>query len=511
MHIPKPVVLLILDGWGHRQAAPDNAITQASTPHWDALVASRPMCLLTTHGLAVGLPEGQMGNSEVGHMNIGAGRVVYQDLTRISKAIDEGEFQNNQALLDAIIKAKASSSTLHLIGLLSDGGVHSHEAHFLATLDLALAHNVESIALHLFTDGRDVAPRCALASVEKLSPYLKHPGVRVASVAGRYFSMDRDQRWTRTEQAWKALALGTSTHHAQSAQAAIEAAYDRGEDDEFIQPTVIGDGVPVRSADVGIFINFRSDRARQLTHALTDPSFGAFDRGASQTFAHFVTMTSYEEGLHVAVAFPPQRLENVLGQAVSMAGKTQLRLAETEKYAHVTYFLNGGEETVFEGEDRILIPSPKVATYDLQPQMSAHELSKTLTEAIEEQRYDLIVANLANPDMVGHTGKLEAAVAAVEAVDRVVGEVVSALTKVGGEAIITADHGNAEQMQDPKTGQAHTAHTTNPVPLIYVGPREWALSSSGSLRDVAPTLLKLMNIAIPVQMTGHALVNAHPV
>lgn len=508
MHIPKPVVLLILDGWGHREDAPDNAITQANTPNWDALVADHPMCLLTTHGLAVGLPEGQMGNSEVGHMNIGAGRVVYQDLTRISKAIEDGEFQHNPALLEAIAKAKASNATLHLIGLLSDGGVHSHESHFFATLDMAKAHGVASIALHLFTDGRDVAPRCALKSIEKLAPYLTDPSVRVASVTGRYFSMDRDQRWARTEQAWKSIALGDANHHAPSATAAILAAYERGEDDEFIQPTVIGNGVPISSGDVGIFINFRSDRARQLTHALTDPSFNAFDRGDSPTIAHFVTMTAYEEGLHVAVAFPAQRFENVLGQAVSMAHKTQLRLAETEKYAHVTYFLNGGEETVFEGEERILIPSPKVATYDLQPHMSAPELSQTLTQAIAEQRYDLIVANLANPDMVGHTGKLNAAIAAVEAVDRVIGDVVSSLSQVGGEAIITADHGNAEQMLDPKTGQPHTAHTTNPVPLIYVGPREWTLASTGSLRDIAPTLLRLMNIPIPQQMTGHALVDA---
>ncbi len=508
MQTPKPVVLLILDGWGHRAPAPDNAISLAHTPNWDGLIAHRPMGLLTTHGLAVGLPEGQMGNSEVGHMNIGAGRIVYQDLTRISKAIDEGDFQSNDVLVSATQNAKTQNSTLHILGLLSDGGVHSHESHLFATIELALAQGVPRIALHLFTDGRDVPPRCALSSIQKLEHYLVHPQVQVASVSGRYFAMDRDHRWERTEKAWRAISLAQATYCCSSAKAAVEEAYARGEDDEFIQPTVIGEGAPICAGDVGIFINFRSDRARQLTHALVDEDFEAFDQADGVPFSQFVTMTAYEQGLKVQVAFPPQTLDNVLGQAVAQAGRTQLRIAETEKYAHVTYFLNGGEETVFEGEDRVLIPSPKVATYDLQPQMSAPALSHELTDAIKAKKYDLIVANLANPDMVGHTGKLSAAVAAVEAVDQVIGEVLRALEAVGGEAIITADHGNAEQMLDADTGQAHTAHTTNPVPLIYVGNRPWTLAATGSLRDIAPTLLTLMDIPIPQEMTGQSLVDA---
>ncbi len=505
MPTPKPVLLLILDGWGDRPAGPDNAISLASTPHWDHLLATYPKTQLITHGEAVGLPEGQMGNSEVGHMNIGAGRIVYQDLTRLTKAIQTGEFMTNPVLLSAMDHAKKHNATLHLCGLLSPGGVHSHEAHFFATIDLALAHAVPHIALHVFTDGRDVAPRSALPSLEKLEAYCRHQTVRVASVSGRYFAMDRDNRWERTQKAWKAICLAEATHHYDSATQAVEAAYALGQDDEFIEPAVIGQGCPIGANDAGIFINFRSDRARQLSHALTDPSFVGFDRSGGHRLNPLVTMTQYEKDLPCDVAFKPETRDNVLGEVVARHGKTQLRLAETEKYAHVTYFFNGGQETVFAGEDRTLIPSPKVATYDLQPEMSAPALAEALTHAIADQSHDLIVANLANPDMVGHTGDLKAAIAAVEAVDQVIGQVSEALESVGGEAIITADHGNAEQMTDPETGQAHTAHTTNPVPLVYLGQRHATLRAGGSLRDIAPTLLDLMGVQAPEEMTGQSL------
>jgi len=507
MQTQKPVVLLILDGWGHRPPASDNAISIGQTPNWDHLVQTRPICRLTTHGMAVGLPEGQMGNSEVGHMNIGAGRVVYQDLTRITKSIQDGAFSKNPVLLEAIDHVKASGGTLHVMGLLSDGGVHSHETHFFAMIDLALAHAVEKIALHVFCDGRDVAPRSAQAALEKLARYTDKPTVAVASVIGRYWAMDRDNRWDRTELAWSAIALGQAQFDASNPLQAIEDAYARDEDDEFIQPTTIQGGCPITKFDAGVFINFRSDRARQLTHALVDQKCKGFDQSRAAKFGHFATMTSYGQEITCPVAFPPQTLHNVLGEVVANANKHQLRLAETEKYAHVTYFLNGGEEKIFPGEERILIPSPKVATYDLQPQMSAPELGDALTDAILQGRHDLIVANLANPDMVGHTGKLEAAVAAVEAVDEVIGRVMDALEQTGAEAIITADHGNAEQMTDPDTGQAHTAHTTNPVPLVYVGPKNWVLSESGSLRDIAPTLLTMLHLPIPEEMTGQSLVH----
>ncbi len=508
MPTPKPVVLLILDGWGQRQAAPDNAITCAHTPRWDALVDDRPVCQLTTHGLAVGLPEHQMGNSEVGHMNIGAGRVVYQDFTRISQAITDGTFQTNAALLSAIEHARSTHTTLHLFALMSPGGVHSHEDHLFAAIELALSHDAPQIALHLFTDGRDVAPQSALASLERLAPMLTPNRVSVASLSGRYFAMDRDRRFERTEQAWRAMALADAPHQANSAIEAVEAAYARGETDEFITPTTIGTGAPFGAHDAGIFINFRSDRARQLAHALIEQRFTEFSRDNDTRLETLVTMTEYAPTLHCPVAFPPQTLKHGLGETVSRAGLTQLRIAETEKYAHVTYFFNGGDETVFDGETRVLIPSPKVATYDLKPEMSAPALASALAEAIAGQQYDLIVANVANPDMVGHTGDLSAAIQAVEAVDQVIGQVVDALAEVGGEVIITADHGNAEQMLDPSTQGAHTAHTVNTVPLIYVGPRAWSLQATGTLRDIAPTLLTLLNLRVPDEMTGQPLLES---
>lgn len=505
MPVPKPVLLLILDGWGDRPASPDNAISLASTPHWDHLVANYPKTQLITHGEAVGLPEGQMGNSEVGHMNIGAGRIVYQDLTRLSKATQTGQFTDNQALLSAMDHAKKHATTLHIFGLLSPGGVHSHESHFFATIELAIAQAVPNIALHIFTDGRDVAPRSALPSLDKLEHHCRHQAVTIASVSGRYFAMDRDTRWERTQKAWSAICRGEAQHRCGTAKQAIENAYARGQDDEFIEPTVIGEGCPIGLNDAGIFINFRSDRARQLSRALADPAFNGFDRKDGQLLSHLVTMTQYEQSLPACVAFTPEKRCNVLGEVVAGHGLTQLRLAETEKYAHVTYFFNGGQETVFAGEDRTLIPSPKVATYDLQPEMSAPALGQALTEAITNKAHDLIVANLANPDMVGHTGDLQAAIAAVEAVDKVIGKVSQALEAAGGAAIITADHGNAEQMIDANTGQAHTAHTTNPVPLVYLGQRDVTLRDGASLRDIAPTLLDLLGLKAPEEMTGKSL------
>lgn len=506
----KPSVLMILDGWGDGPDAPDNAIARGKTPHWDHLTATRPIAHLTTHGLAVGLPEGQMGNSEVGHMNIGAGRVVYQDLTRISKAIEDGSFIRNEALLFGIDQAVDQQSTLHIFGLLSDGGVHSHEDHFHAVIDLALARGVTRIGLHIFTDGRDVAPRSCKRSIDRLLGYQHDERICFGSVSGRYYAMDRDHRWERTELAWAAIALGESKYQAEDLKWAIQSAYERGEDDEFIHPTVIGSGCPIQNGDIGLFVNFRSDRARQLSHALIDECFEGFERCDGHCPAHLVTMTQYDDQLKATVAFPPQSVANGIGEVVSRAGLSQLRVAETEKYAHVTYFFNGGEETVFPGEDRRLIPSPKVATYDLCPEMSASEVGDVIEQAILQQSHDLIVANLANPDMVGHTGDMGAAIKAVEAVDEVIGRVVSAATDVGAEVLITADHGNAEQMTNAETGQPHTAHTTNTVPFIYVGPRAWRLRDTGTLRDIAPTLLTLLGIAKPTEMTGESLLVSNP-
>lgn len=505
---PHPLMLLILDGWGQREAAADNAISQAHTPNWDALWQNRPTTLLQTSGEAVGLPAGQMGNSEVGHMNLGAGRIVYQELTRINKAVADGQFARNPVLLDAIEQARKSGRTIHILGLLSPGGVHSHEDHLLATLDLALDQGAPRVAVHAFLDGRDVAPRSARPSLERLEAALADEArACIASVSGRYWAMDRDQRWERTRRAWDAIVEGRSALQAASGLDALTQAYERDEDDEFVQPTVIASGVPVVDGDVVLFINFRADRARQLSRALVEPDFDGFTAPRPQ-LAELVTMTHYLDGLPAAVAFAPERMERLLGAELAAAGLRQLRIAETEKYAHVTYFFNGGNEQVFEGEDRCLIPSPDVATYDLQPEMSAPELSRKLIEALRSRQYQTIICNVANPDMVGHSGKLEAAVAAVEAVDRLLGEVLPVLAEVGGEALITADHGNVEQMSDPLTGQPHTSHTTFPVPLVYFGQRQLTLRTGGSLRDIAPSMLDLLGLAQPELMTGRSLIQA---
>lgn len=499
-----PLVLMILDGWGHREAAADNAISCAHTPCWDRLWREQPHCLLDTSGEAVGLPAEQMGNSEVGHMNIGAGRIVYQELTRISRAISDGEFDTNPVLCSAFDGARESGGAVHVMGLLSPGGVHSHEEHFIAAVRLAAARGAERIWVHAFLDGRDTPPRSARASIDRMQSALDRlPAAHFATVTGRYYAMDRDQRWARTEQAWNAIVGGRAEFQAESAGSALEAAYRREQNDEFVQPTVIGEFDGVHDGDAVLFVNFRADRARQLTRAFLEPAFPGFARQPPR-LAAFVCMTEYMAELGAAVAYPAAKLHGLLGESLAAAGLRQLRIAETEKYAHVTFFFNGGEEQPFAGEQRQLIPSPQVATYDLQPQMSAPELAEALDRAIRSGAHDVIVCNVANPDMVGHTGILPAAIRAVEAVDDCLARVCQALDAVGGELLITSDHGNVEEMSDPGTGQAHTAHTTNPVPLVYRG-RAAEMASSGTLRDVAPTMLYLLGLPRPAEMSGKPL------
>jgi 2,3-bisphosphoglycerate-independent phosphoglycerate mutase len=503
----QPLVLLILDGWGHREAAPDNAISTGRTPNWDRLWAASPRSLLDTSGEAVGLPDGQMGNSEVGHLNIGAGRIVYQELTRIGKAIEDGSFARNPALLRAIEGARESGGCVHVMGLLSPGGVHSHEDHLLATVELALEKGAPEVAIHAFLDGRDTPPRSAGPSIARLEAAVDGDSrARFASVSGRYYAMDRDKRWARTHKAWNAIVDACAEHRCDSASEALQQAYGRGEDDEFVLPTVIGDGRRVEDGDVVVFINFRADRARQLTSAFVTPEFDGFEARRPRLNC-MATMTRYQDSLDTEVAFSPVSHEHLLGAELAAAGLRQLRIAETEKYAHVTYFFNGGEEQVFDGEERKLIPSPDVATYDLQPEMSASQLTDDLVAAIGSGDYQVIICNVANPDMVGHSGVFEAAVKAVEAVDLLLGRVDEAVRRAGGEMLVTADHGNVEQMTDPETGQAHTAHTTNPVPFLYAGPRQVMMHGRGSLRDIAPTMLTLLGLDIPEPMTGKSLID----
>jgi 2,3-bisphosphoglycerate-independent phosphoglycerate mutase len=501
---PKPVLLLILDGWGHREETEDNAIAQARTPNWDALLASCPHTLINTHGKHVGLPDGQMGNSEVGHMNLGAGRIVYQDLTRIDHAIETGEFFDNAELVGACEDAKASGGTLHLFGLLSPGGVHSHEDHIHAMLELAHRRGVKQVAVHAFLDGRDTPPRSAKPSLEKLESRCTELGYRVHSVSGRYYAMDRDKRWDRVERAYRAIVDCQSEQRAASGLAALEAAYARGENDEFVLPTVIEGAQPMADGDAVVFMNFRADRARELTAAFVQPGFEGF-AARRPKLSRFVCLTEYDARLPAALAYPPESLHNTLPQVLAAHGLSQLRIAETEKYAHVTFFFSGGVEEPVVGEDRVMIPSPKVATYDLKPEMSCPELTAALVEDIRAQRHDLIVCNIANPDMVGHTGVMSAAIQAVEAVDTAIGEIASALREVGGEMLLTADHGNLEKMVDHDSGQPHTAHTVGPVPLVYLG-RTAALESGGALRDIAPSLLRLLDLPQPAEMSGRPLV-----
>ena len=511
----RPVVLLILDGFGEREDAPDNAISRAQMPNWRRLLREAAHTTIDASERRVGLPSGQMGNSEVGHLNIGAGRVVYQELTRIDREIETGAFARNAVLVDAIDAARAHSSTVHVLGLASPGGVHSHERHIAALIELAAARGAKRVAVHAFLDGRDTPPRSAapsLAFLERVCDSASGHGcdARIASLCGRYYAMDRDKRWDRVARAYALIVDGESEHRAATAHGALEAAYARGESDEFVAPTVVvRDGEPQRmhDGDVVVFMNFRADRAREMTRALTDAGFDAFDRKRVPELARYATLTSYgDEFAHLPVAYRPQSVANGFGEYIASLGLTQLRIAETEKYAHVTYFFNGGTETAYPGEDRILVPSPKVATYDLKPEMSAPEVTDRLVAAIQGGRYDAIVCNYANGDMVGHTGNFEAAVKAVETLDACIGRVVAAARSAGGEVLITADHGNAEKMHDDGTGQAHTAHTLNVVPLVYVG-RAATLAEGGALSDVAPTLLAMMGLPQPAEMTGRSLIH----
>ncbi len=507
----KLTALIILDGFGVCKNTCANAVCMANTPHVDALKAKFPHTLIRASGTAVGLPEGQMGNSEVGHLNIGAGRIVYQELTRITKAIAEGDFFDNPVLVDAVENAQEKGKALHLMGLLSDGGVHSHIDHLEALVRLAAQKGLKKVYIHCFMDGRDVPPDSGKGYVEDLENRLKQIGVgEIATVSGRYYAMDRDNRWERVQKAYDALVRGQGLLSENAVQAMVDS-YARGDTDEFVKPTVIvKEGNPVATIqkdDSVIFFNFRPDRARQLTRALTEPDFDGFPRAYFPL--HYVTMTQYDKTFtHVHVAFRPQTLVNTLGEYVSKKGLKQFRIAETEKYAHVTFFFNGGVEMPNLGEDRFLIPSPKVATYDLQPEMSAYLVADKAVELIESGKYDMMILNFANPDMVGHTGILEAAIKAVEAVDTCLGKVIDALLRMEGEAIVTADHGNAETMQDPVTGCPFTAHTTNPVPFILAGERYVGakLREDGVLADIAPTMLDMMGLEQPEEMTGQSMI-----
>ncbi len=507
----KPHVLIILDGFGHRTETQFNAIAHANTPTWDKLWKERPHTLISASGMDVGLPKGQMGNSEVGHMNLGAGRVVYQDFTRITKAIEDHTFGDNPVLQAAIGAANDNNGAVHLMGLLSPGGVHSHEDHFIAMIELAAQRGARKIYVHGFLDGRDMPPKSAQPTLEKVSAKLAATGLgRIATLCGRYFAMDRDNRWERIEVAYNLLTQGQAEYTSPTPLDALQAAYERGETDEFLKPTVIaGPGesaVKIASGDAVIFMNFRADRARQLSRAFVTPDFDNFPRQSVPALADFVMLTQYAADIPAHCAYPPDKLTNVLGDYLSKLGKTQLRIAETEKYAHVTFFFSGGREEPYAGEDRILIKSPNVATYDLQPEMSAPEVTDKLVAAIKSGKYDALICNYANGDMVGHTGKFDAAVKAVEALDRSLGRLVEAVESVQGEMLITADHGNCEQMEDLASGQPHTAHTTELVPLIYVGTKDLSLQSDGKLSDIAPTLLALMTLPQPEEMSGQSLV-----
>jgi len=508
----KPLVLVILDGCGHSDDKQYNAVANADRPVWENLWHDgHPSTLIGTSGLAVGLPDGQMGNSEVGHMTIGAGRVIYQNFTRINKALDDGDFDSNPAYCDAIDDTVVNDKAVHIFGLLSKGGVHGHEDHINAMIELAVKRGSKRVYLHAFLDGRDCPPRSAKASLEKTHQLCNASGVaKIASVIGRFYAMDRDNRWERTSQAYRLITEGFADYCAKTPMDALDTAYARGENDEFVSatciceegatPTVLDDG------DAVIFMNFRPDRARQISHAIVDTDFTGFDRFVVRKPSHFVMTTEYEANLNCPCAFPPIPIINSLGEFLSKQKKRQLRIAETEKYAHVTFFLSGGREASYDGEERMLLPSPKVATYDLQPEMSAPQVTERLIEAIESGHFDAIICNYANCDMVGHTGDYNAAMQSVDAVDECLQKVLASLRQVGGEALITADHGNVELMFDSAINQSHTQHTTLPVPLVYVGDRTLKLSEGGSLADIAPTMLALMDLSKPAEMSGRSLI-----
>ncbi|CNK22140.1 2,3-bisphosphoglycerate-independent phosphoglycerate mutase [Yersinia intermedia] len=506
----KPLVLTILDGYGHREEQQDNAILNAKTPVMDRLWQQQPHTLIAASGLDVGLPDGQMGNSEVGHVNLGAGRIVYQDLTRLDKEIKDGDFFTNSTLTAAIDKAVKAGKAVHIMGLLSAGGVHSHEDHILAMVELAAKRGATAIYLHAFLDGRDTPPRSAESSLKRFTDKFAALGKgRIASIIGRYYAMDRDNRWDRVQLAYDLLTQAKGEFTVDNAVAGLQAAYARDENDEFVRPTVIqaaGEAdAAMNDGDALIFMNFRADRARQITRTFVNADFDGFKRDKVVNFGDFVMLTEYAADIKVACAYPPASLQNTFGEWLMKHDKTQLRISETEKYAHVTFFYNGGVEEPFKGEDRILINSPKVATYDLQPEMSSAELTERLVGAIGSGKYDVIICNYPNGDMVGHTGDYDAAVKAVETLDNCIEQVVAAVKAADGQLLITADHGNAEQMRDPATGQAHTAHTSLPVPLIYVGNKGVKAVEGGKLSDIAPTMLSLMEMEIPQEMTGKPL------
>jgi len=505
----KLTMLMILDGFGINENEKGNAIKLANTPNIDKLMKTCPTTIIHTSGMQVGLPEGQMGNSEVGHTNIGAGRIVYQELTRITKSIEEGEFFSKSEFVEAIENCKKHNSKLHILGLLSDGGVHSHIRHLIALLELAKRKDFEDVYVHCFIDGRDTPPTSGEGYIAQLEEKMKEKGVgKIASISGRFYSMDRDKRWNRVQKAYDALVNGIG-NKAPSAISAIEASYQKEVFDEFVEPTVICSSGEEPIATIGqndsvIFFNFRPDRAREITRTLVDPEFNEFE--TKKLDLYYVCFTQYDETLpNVHIAFKPENLKNTFGEYISSKGLTQLRIAETEKYAHVTFFFNGGEEKQYPGEDRILVPSPKVETYDMQPEMSAEEVTVKVVEAIQSGKYNNIILNYANPDMVGHTGSLEAAIKAIETIDTCVQKVVEAVKEKEGVLLITADHGNAEQMIDKATGEPHTAHTTNPVPLILVG-KDGVKLKEGKLADLAPTMLEIMGLEKPEEMTGTSLI-----
>ncbi|XAW89707.1 2,3-bisphosphoglycerate-independent phosphoglycerate mutase [Vibrio sp. CDRSL-10 TSBA] len=508
MSAKKPMALVILDGWGYREDNSSNAINNANTPVLDGLMANNPNTLISASGMDVGLPDGQMGNSEVGHTNIGAGRIVYQDLTRITKSIADGEFQQNEVLVAAIDKAVAAGKAVHLMGLMSPGGVHSHEDHIYAAVEMAAARGAEKIYLHCFLDGRDTPPRSAEASLKRFDELFAKLGKgRIASVVGRYYAMDRDNNWDRVEKAYDVMTAAQGEFTFDSAPEALQAAYAREENDEFVKASEIRaegqESAAMQDGDAVIFMNYRADRARQITRTfVTD--FAGFERKVFPAI-DFVMLTQYAADIPLLCAFPPASLENTYGEWLAKSGKTQLRISETEKYAHVTFFFNGGVENEFDGEERQLVASPKVATYDLQPEMSSKELTDKLVAAIKSGQYDAIICNYPNGDMVGHTGVYDAAVKACEAVDECIGRVVEAIKEADGQLLITADHGNAEMMINPETGGVHTAHTNLPVPLIYVGNKDITLKEGGKLSDLAPTMLALTDQEIPAEMSGEVL------
>lgn len=503
----KPVLLCILDGWGHRNENPpgdDDAIARANTPHWDKIRTSYPMSLLKTSGLAVGLPEGQMGNSEVGHMNIGSGRVVMQDLPRIDTAINDGSLAENIALTAMLAELKDTGKNLHLMGLCSDGGVHGHVRHIIHLAQTAAEAGVKTM-LHIFLDGRDVPPGTGPSFLRQIEDALDKSMVTIATISGRYYAMDRDNRWDRVEKAYNAIVSADAPKTAKAIQG-VESFIEAGEGDEFIQPFVVEGYTGMEDGDALLMANFRADRAREILEALVNPEFDGFARAHAVTFSHALGMVSYSDrhNAWMTTLFPSISLQNVLGHVLADHGKKQLRISETEKYAHVTFFFNGGEESPFEGEERVLVPSPNVATYDLQPEMSSAEVTEKLVDAIKSDTYDLIIVNYANTDMVGHSGNQGAAQKAVEAVDIALGKLESAITKAGGVMCITADHGNAEQMRDDE-GRPHTQHTLNPVPFIVVSKEDYPVKD-GALCDIAPTLLAFLHIPQPKEMTGTPLV-----